>query len=98
MPWFKCFVHGKNFPGELIEETSPVGFYTIRFAEAASPEEAEMKALDELKKDTRLKLPDGLSTPQESRVYFEEIVEVSAGEIPLTSQAFVWYSGDESQT
>ena len=96
MPWYKCFVAGKNFPGELVGETSPVGFYTTRFAHAGSPEEAEVKALDELRKDARLKLPDEASASPESRVYFEKVVEVSASEVPLKEKAFVWYVMDES--
>jgi len=98
MPWYKCFVHGKDFPGELISQKSAAGFYTTRFAQAGSPEEAELKVLAELKRDPRLKLPEGLSAPEKSRLFFEDIVEIRADEVPLAEEPFAWYVGDETQS
>ena len=45
MAWFRCFIHGENFPGELIGSAVPVGFYVIRFVEADDAAEAETLAL-----------------------------------------------------
>jgi len=76
MPWFKCFMEGENFPGQLIGETSPIGFYTTRFIEASSPNEAEKFVLEKLKTEEELTLPTGSAKPTNAKVYFERIEEV----------------------
>ncbi len=52
MPYFKCFIEGQNFPGELVGASEPIGFYVTRFIEASSAKEAEQKVLENLKKKT----------------------------------------------
>lgn len=43
--WFRCFIEGKHFPGVLLNEKGTVGFYTTRFVQAESPEQAELEAV-----------------------------------------------------
>jgi hypothetical protein len=31
MAWFRCFLRGEHFPGELVGEAGPIGFYVTRF-------------------------------------------------------------------
>jgi len=45
MPKFKVFVNGRNYWVDLDGERRRFGFYTTRFVEAASPEEAEERAV-----------------------------------------------------
>ena len=94
MPWFKCFIHGKNFPGELIGEKQEVGFYTTRFIEAPDSESAEMLALEKLKGERKLELPEGCTPTERTMVFFEEIVEVTADEVPEIQAGFSWYVED----
>lgn len=76
MKWFRCLIEGENFPGELANTKELIGFYTTRFVEANTPEEAEMKALDNLKSEESFQLPEGVRPPENAKVYFEEIEEV----------------------
>lgn len=89
MTWFKCFVRGENFPGELVGEDSLVGFYTTRYVESESASELEKAALDDLRSDPRLKL----SKPplSEPKVFFEEFEEIQKSLIPAEEEGFVWY-------
>lgn len=56
MPLFRCFIRGENFPGKLIGERKPIGFYTTCYVEAQSSEQAEMLAVDLLRNDKDLAL------------------------------------------
>ena len=76
MPWFKCSIAGENFPGALIGETNLIGFFTTRFVEANSSDEAESLALGMLKTDSSLALPALAEKPIGARVYFESIDQV----------------------
>jgi hypothetical protein len=59
MPWFRCFISGENFPGELVGDSGPFGFYVTRFVEAADATDAENVALHDLKADPKLAPPPG---------------------------------------
>lgn len=91
MNWYKCFISGENFPGALIGEKMPIGFYITRFIQADSPEEAENIALSNLKQEKALKLPDDISRPLEAKVYFEEIVEITKNDVPDIQAGFTFY-------
>jgi hypothetical protein len=91
MKWFKCFIAGENFPGELINEAELIGFYTTRFVEANTAEEAETAALTRLKKEKSLQLPEGINPPENAKIYFEEIEEVPRNEVPEVEAGFTFY-------
>ncbi len=91
MKWFKCFVAGENFPGELINEDHTVGFDTTRFVQAESAEKAEIIVLAKLKREESLRLPADVSPSAEAKVYFEDILGVSSNEIPETQIGFTFY-------
>jgi hypothetical protein len=76
MPWYQCSIRGENFPGAILGKKERIGFYTTRGVEAESAQEAEMKALADLKADKKLRLP---KTQQSSKakVFFEEIAELN---------------------
>jgi hypothetical protein len=88
MPWFKCFIEGENFPGALLDSDTPVGFYTTRWVEASSPDEAELIALNELRHEEVFQVAADQRS-KDAKVHFTEIVEVSAREGPNTGAA--WY-------
>lgn len=91
MSWYKCFIAGENFPGALIGESNPIGFYTTRFIEAKSPEEAETKVLANLKNEQKLSLPPGVPRPSNATVYFENIEEVESAEVTETNMGFSFF-------
>ncbi|HJZ94176.1 MAG TPA: hypothetical protein VKE40_25150 [Gemmataceae bacterium] len=94
MPWFRCFIRGGNFPGALIGEAGPVGFYVTRFVEADDPGQAEAKGLELLKADPHLKLPAGCDPTVESRVYFDEIEEITGPPTSPVAPGFAWFPQD----
>lgn len=89
MPWFKCFIEGENFPGALIDDVGPVGFYATRWVEASSTDEAELVALDTLRSEPTFQVAADLKS-KDAKVYFTEIVEVSAPEGP--NSGATWYA------
>jgi hypothetical protein len=89
--WFKCFIEGENFPGELIGEESMVGFCTTRYVEADSIEEAESKVMGNLRHEESLKLAEGVKPSEEAKVYFESIEEISKSEVPESDVGFTFY-------
>ena len=91
MTWFRCFVHGENFPGQLIGEAGPVGFYVTRFVEAADAGDAEAAALRALRAEPRLAPPPGWTPAGLAKVYFQEIEEVAADRVAAVPPGFTWY-------
>lgn len=91
MKWFKCLIAGENFPGQLIHESKEIGFYAIRFVQSTSASEAELLALSNLKNEPSLKLPAGVSPSKNAKIYFENIVEVNANEIPEKQTGFTFF-------
>lgn len=90
--WFKCRILGENFPDTLIGEEGPVGFYTTRAVLAESVQQAESTALDLLRLDPGLQLPDGTPTAPQVRVFFEDIWQVAAEEgAALANTGFTWF-------
>jgi len=76
MPKYRCLMRGENFPEVLLDKTSPIGFFATRFVDADSASNAELAALDLLRRD------QARSVPPESRtsgahVFFEAIEELS---------------------
>lgn len=94
MKWYKCFVAGENFPGELVGEDCLVGFYTTRFVQAENTESAEMLGLELLRAEDSLQLPDGVTPLDSAKVYFEEIDEVDESEVPETQSGFTFFKMD----
>src|SRR3546814_7547538 len=75
MPLFRCIICGENFPGTLLGQEELVGFYTTRFVEADSPEQAEIMAIELLRNDPSLDVSSEHRT-QRAKVFFEDIDEV----------------------
>jgi hypothetical protein len=76
VPFFQCLLRGENFPGALLGLAHNVGFFTTRWVEADSEDEAELACLDSLRRDPIFELPAGHPRPPEAKVYVEEITEV----------------------
>ncbi len=91
MAVFRCFIRGDNFPSILDGRSILFGFYTTRFVEASTPEEAEFLVLEQLRRDPSLRLPEGVAHNPDARVYFEEIVEVADDENQIPNAGFVFF-------
>jgi hypothetical protein len=98
MVWFRCFIRGENFPGQLIGEPGPIGFYVTRFVEATETEAAEAQALDTLRSEPKLSTPPGFTPNGQSKIFFEEIAKVDASQVPGIPPGFAWYPMAASDT
>ncbi|MCW2004286.1 hypothetical protein FHY30_003085 [Xanthomonas arboricola] len=76
MSLFRCFIRGEHFPGSLLGESEPVGFYTTRFVEAPSALDAERAALALLRAEPEFELVRPEDRMEDAQVYFEKIEEV----------------------
>ena len=90
MPLFRCSIRGDNFPGKLIGKAEPVGFFTTRYIDAASAEEAESLVVELLREDSDLDVPAKYRT-QEAKVFFERIVEVAPGTERKPNKGFTFF-------
>ncbi|MEW5786928.1 MAG: hypothetical protein AB1899_03640 [Pseudomonadota bacterium] len=91
MPWYKCSVVGEGFPGVIVGKSVPIGFYTTRYVEANSIEDAETLALNILKAEPQLQLPEGTQKPTSARVTFENIVEIETPLTPIVQHGFAFF-------
>jgi len=92
MAHYRVLVNGVNF-WLLVEDTPKrMGFFTTRFVEAASPEEAELAAVDLLRAERKLKPLNERSDPP--RVFVEGIEEVLAADIPAVLPGFTFFPDD----
>jgi hypothetical protein len=91
MAWFRCLIRGENFPGQMIGEAGPVGFYVTRFVEAADTTEAEAAALRALRAEPKMTPPPGHTPSGQARVFFEVVEEVAAADVPPVQTGFAWH-------
>ncbi|MDB5309896.1 MAG: hypothetical protein JWO38_4098 [Gemmataceae bacterium] len=92
MAWFRCFIRGENFPGQMIGESGPVGFYVTRFVEATDSGEVETAALRVLRAEPQLAPPQGYTPSGRARVFFEAVEELAAGPVPRVQPGFAWHT------
>ena len=95
MAWFRCLVRGENFPGQLIDKPGLVGFYVTKFIEAVDPSVAEVAALEELRKESKLTPPQGCAPSKSARIFFKEIEELATDYVPVEQLGFAWYAMDD---
>jgi hypothetical protein len=95
MAWFRCLIRGENFPGVLVDRDYAMGFYIIRLVESANAHEAELAAVESLRSESKLALPDGHAPSPQSRVYVEEMEEVDP--VDHRQSGFIWYQMEDEQ-
>jgi len=93
MTLFRCLIRGENFPGELIGQTTAVGFHATRFVEAQSTQEAERIAVAALREEPALTVTAEPRT-KNAKVYFEKIEEVPAETERVPNEGFSFFSMD----
>ena len=95
---YRVFLNGRNFLVDLGDGLASHGFYTTRFVEANAPDEAELKAVDSVRRREEIKpllrnLPD--APPM---LFAEEIEEIDTFEgIETLEQGITWYAEDVGQ-
>ena len=90
MPLFRCSIRGENFPGALLGEASPVGFYATRFVDAPSSDEAELLALGLLRDEEVFNIPPETRSDN-AKVFFDEIVEVATDSARMPNSGFSFF-------
>jgi hypothetical protein len=91
MTWYKCFVEGENFSGELIGENRLIGFFTTRFVEATSIDDVEKTVLSNLRKESVFQFSAGIKLSSGAMVYINEIIEIDAEDVPQTQPGLSFY-------
>ena len=73
MGWYRCLIVGENFQLEVDGERRPMGFAVTRYVEASSEKEAQAGAMDMLRGDPVLQIPQGTPGMERARIFFEAI-------------------------
>jgi hypothetical protein len=94
MAIFRCLIRGENFLGELIGQTTAVGFHATRFVDAPSTQEAERIVVAALREEPALTVNVEPST-KNARVYFEKIEEVPPETERVPNAGFAFFSMDD---
>jgi len=90
MPLFACSVRGENFPGAMIGESKPIGFYTTRYVEATSAAAAEAAVLERLRKEPAFNVPASARS-KDAKIYFDEISEISDDAPQVAGTGFTFF-------
>ena len=84
---------GENFPGQLNRQRGLKGFYTVRVVEAENEVDAELAAMDLLRKDPALQVKSKKLQEQEppAKVYFVRIDQLRDGE-EQPGTGLIWFT------
>lgn len=83
-------LNGENFWVTFEDQPKRLGFYTTRLVRAASPEEAENRAVQMVRDDPDFPRPlNDVSDPP--MIYMEEIVEVDVDEYNGPTAGYTFY-------
>jgi hypothetical protein len=91
MAWYRAMLRGENFFLRLAGEIKRMGFYTTRWIEASSSEDAENRAIELIRSDAELR-PQVLNAKNDPpMVYIEELAEVEEHDVPDIQQGFSFF-------
>ena len=94
MKKFRVLLRGENFLLNYEGEVKRHGFYTTRFVEALNEDEAELAAVELIRKDNRLREAVGNGRPDPPMIFAEEIEEISTFDNP--GAGFTFYEEEPS--
>jgi hypothetical protein len=86
--WFRLLICGENFPNG---QSGLVGFYVTRFIDAADEADAKSKALAQLRAEPTLVSLIGKNFPAAAQVFFEDVSEWPAEQVPGVQPGFAFY-------
>jgi hypothetical protein len=89
MAYFRVLLNGENFWLHMEGRPRCMGFFTTRFVEARTPDEAELAAVDLLRSEGKLK---PLNDPSDSpRVFASEIEAIEEADVPPVARGFTFF-------
>ncbi|WKL58623.1 hypothetical protein Q1W73_06460 [Asticcacaulis sp. ZE23SCel15] len=89
--WYRVMLKGENFRTKTDGKTEILGFYTTRYVEAGSEDEAEHKAVDLIRKDESLKKIVLNAKDDPPLIYLEEIDVVLSDHSNEPVMGYVFY-------
>jgi hypothetical protein len=92
MPYYRVFLEGRNFWIEIDESQQRLGFYTTRFVEAPSEDDAEKIGISLIRSDKRLNPRNHRNDPP--RIDVSEIEEVDEADVPDLPPGYAFYPED----
>jgi hypothetical protein len=96
MKKYRVFVRGENFLINLDGTDQKLGFYTTRYVESNSEEEAEYAVMDMLRSDPKLRKSVLHDESEPPMMYADEIDEIESFEgIKLPGTGFAFFSDED---
>jgi hypothetical protein len=96
LPFFKCLIRGEHIPGEIIGQSGLYGFYATRWVQALNAGRAELRAIEAVRRDPLLAVPDDVPKSPDARLWLEEIEQVAR--LPRSrGGGATWFSEDEGE-
>lgn len=99
MKHYRLLLNGQNFLVSYEGELTYMGFYTTRFVVASSPEEAELKAIDNVRNGEKLRgivLNTKENDQKRPMLFMDAIYEIEEKDIEK-DYGFGWYRMDEEK-
>jgi hypothetical protein len=93
---YQCFIRGENFPGVVLGEVDPVGFYTTRWVEAPDEATAEKVALESLRSEKVFAIDPELRS-KDATVYFESVIPVDVIPEDAVQTGATWFPMNEQR-
>jgi hypothetical protein len=93
MSHYRVFLRGENFLLRVDDQPTRMGFYTTRFVEAESPEEAELAAVALLRTDEWLRASVLNEASDRPVMHADEIELVEAAAVPAVAPGYSFFSG-----
>ena len=92
--WYRVMLKGENFVMKLSGKQTVHGFYTTRYVEATSEDDAEMKAVELIREDNYLR--ERVRNPKSDlpMIYLKEI-EMLASHSGEAGSGYTFYSDDD---
>jgi len=96
MKRYRAVLKGQNYLLEVDGETCSMGFYTTRFVEAPDPAQAEVEAVELIRRDEWL-TEVAMNTPDPGpKIVLEELYQLEPNdEFPSVQPGLGWYREDE---
>src|SRR5439155_21661004 len=98
MPKYRILLNGRNFWMNLENTFGRFGFYTWRYVESPTPEEAERLAVDVVRGEETLRSAVLNASSETTTIYVEEIDELESFDgITPAGAGRTWYREDDTQ-
>ena len=95
---YRAVLNGQNYTLEVDGQFCSMGFYTTRYVEASDPTQAELEAVDLIRKDEWL-TEVAMNTPDPGpKIVLEELYQLEPDEeFPAVQPGLGWYREDDGE-